>query len=346
MGYVGAVLVRHLRKVMPDATLVGYDTGYFKDSLIPGVEPPEQLLQQQIIGDVRDLNESHLEKVDGVIHLAAISNDPMGSRFEQVTDEINFRAGANLARLAVSQGVRSFVFASSCSLYGFAEGGPRKEGDPLNPLTAYAKSKAAMEKFLASMNHRSTTFTCLRFATACGASDRLRLDLVLNDFVASAVSEKIITIMSDGTPWRPLIDVRDMARAMEWALTRHDKNPGPFLSVNVGTNSWNFQVRDLAEAVAKEIPGCSISVNSSATPDRRSYRVDFSLFQNLAPHHQPGALLPETIQGLKASLHHAFPQGKIHKDSFLRLKILERKLSLGVLDQALRQKVPPEFSFN
>lgn len=338
MGYLGAVLVRHLRKVMPEAILVGYDTGYFKDSLMPRAEPPERLLQQQIIGDIRDLNESHLTNVDGVIHLAAISNDPMGSRFELVTEEINYRAGTKLARCAVSQGVRSFVFASSCSLYGFAEGGPRKEEDPLNPLTAYAKSKAEMERSLASMDPKNTSMTCLRFATACGASDRLRLDLVLNDFVASAVSEKKITIMSDGTPWRPLIDVEDMARAMEWALTRNPQGHGSCLSVNVGTDSWNFQVRDLADAVARAIPGCSISLNPLATPDRRSYRVDFSKFRKIAPDYQPRATLPDTIQKLCASLHQAFPGGGIRRDHLLRLKTLERMLSEGVLDHELRQK--------
>src|SRR2546421_5979151 len=154
-----------------------------------------------------------------MVHLAAISNDPMGKTFEDVTYDINFRASIELARQAKVAGVRCFVFASSCSVYGVADDTPRKETSPLNPLTAYAKSKIRTETELQTLAGKNFTVTCLRFATACGMSDRLRLHLVVHDFVACAGSSKKITILSGRTPWRPLIHRRDMARGFELALT-------------------------------------------------------------------------------------------------------------------------------
>src|SRR6185295_2373615 len=145
-----------------------------------------------------------------IIHLAAISNDPMGNKFEKVTLDINHAATIALAEKAKKAGVKHFVFASSCSVYGFAEGGPRNEESPLDPLTAYARGKVQSEKDLKAMASKNFAVTCLRFATACGMSERLRLDLVLNDFVASAIATGQILILSDGTPWRPLISVDNM----------------------------------------------------------------------------------------------------------------------------------------
>ena len=165
----------------------------------------------------------------------------------------------------------------------------RLAADEVNPLTAYACSKVATERGLAGMNAGGITITCLRFGTACGMSDRLRLDLVLNDFVACAITTGEISVLSDGTPWRPLIDVSDMARAIEWAIGRDPSAGGEILSVNAGSDAGNYQVKDLAEAVATAVPGTRVSINRQAPPDKRSYRVDFSLFQRLAPEHQPRA---------------------------------------------------------
>src|SRR5262249_34403879 len=159
-----------------------------------------------------------LAGVDAVVHLAAISNDPIGHAYEEVTFDVNSRASVELARLAKDSGVGSFIFASSCSVYGSADDRPRTEQSELGPLTAYAKSKVRTEQGLRDLAGSGFRVTCLRFATACGMSDRLRLDLVLNDFVACALSAKRITVLSDGTPWRPLINVADMARAIEWAV--------------------------------------------------------------------------------------------------------------------------------
>ena len=336
MGYVGSVLVRHLRSVFPESVLVGYDLGYFAHSLTAASSLPETVLDQQIFGDVRQFPDALLEGVDAVVHLAAISNDPMGHRFEAVTDEINHLSGVEIARLSHKAGVKNFVFASSCSVYGAAEGGPRKESDPLNPLTAYARSKIATENFFAQWDQSQMTITSLRFATACGMSERLRLDLVLNDFVAGALATGKITVLSDGTPWRPLIDVRDMARAIEWGISRDPSEGGHCLSINAGSAPWNYQVRDLADAVASLIKGTEVSINTNAAPDKRSYQVDFSLFKQLAPKHQPLMTLDKAIQDLKAGLEKMnFRDGAFRDSQLIRLKVLERHMAERRLSEQL-----------
>jgi nucleoside-diphosphate-sugar epimerase len=220
LGYLGPCVTRQLRRTWPNARLSGIDTGYFTDCALDGSETAEHRIDQQFTADVRDLPAGVFSNIDAVVHLAALSNDPMGKTFEEITDDVNFRAGMEIARRAKKSGVKSFVFASSCSVYGSAEDTPRTEKSEINPLTAYARSKVALEFGLRTLAGRDFTVTCLRFATACGMSPRLRLDLVLNDFVASAVSRGEIRVLSNGMPWRPLIHVRDMARAIEWAVAR------------------------------------------------------------------------------------------------------------------------------
>ena len=338
LGYVGPVLIRHLRKAFPDATLVGFDNGYFAHCLTNAHEFPERLADVQLWGDIRNFDANVLNGVDAVVQLSAVSNDPMGSRFEGVTEAINYEATKNLAEFAKRSGVKRLVFASSCSMYGFAEGGPRKETDEIYPLTAYARSKAASEKVLAPLADGELVITSLRFSTACGMSERLRLDLVLNDFVACALASGEITVLSDGRPWRPLIDVKDMARAIEWALLRDAAaTGGEFLAVNVGADAWNYQVKDLANAVAKAIPGTKVSINESAPPDKRSYRVDFALYRRLAPRHQPQVSLEQAIRELKEGLSGMnFDDKNFRSSQFMRLKVLERHISEGRLGEDLR----------
>jgi nucleoside-diphosphate-sugar epimerase len=337
LGYVGPLVVRHLRATMPDAELIGYDTAFFAHCLTGAHDFPDRGIDTQHLGDMRDLPASLLSGVDAIVHLAAVSNDPMGNRFEAVTGDINAAASLRLAELASAARVRAFVLASSCSIYGFAEGGPRGEGDPLNPLTAYARSKVATEQGLRAMDAISMTTTCLRFATACGMSPRLRLDLVLNDFVACAVTSGEITILSDGTPWRPLIDVQDMARAIAWAITRPTANGGHFLAVNVGRDDWNYQIKDLAQAVAAAVPDTKVSINKDALPDKRSYKVDFSLFRRLAPEHMPQLSLEQSITGLRDGLTAmCFGDRNFRNSQYMRLKMLERHLAAGRLSPELR----------
>lgn len=336
MGYIGPVLVKHLRSLYPGATLVGFDSGYFAHCLTGAADLPERWLDRQVFGDVRHVPKGLVNGVDAVVILSAVSNDPMGNRFEQVTSDINCQSTIDIAKQALAAGARRLVFASSCSMYGFAEGGARKETDQLNPLTAYARSKVAAEKALSELDPRDALITSLRFSTACGMSDRLRLDLVLNDFVACAVSSQRITVLSDGSPWRPLIEVRDMARAVEWALVRGADQGGRYVAVNVGSTAWTYQIKELAQAVAHAIPGTEVSINSQAPPDKRSYKVDFSLYESLAPDHQPVVSLERTIDDLRMGLSRmAFSDANFRASQAMRLKVLEKLIADGRLTEQL-----------
>lgn len=337
LGYVGPGVIQRIRDSFPDAFLIGYDVGYFAGCISNPDRLPETYLNLQFYADLRRFPEAVLEGVDAVVHLAAISNDPIGNLFEDVTTAINHHAGIELARQAKQFGVKRFVFASSCSMYGTADDTARTEDSQLKPLTAYARSKVTTENDLKRMADDDFLVTSLRFSTACGWSDRLRLDLVLNDFVACAVTSGEITILSDGTPWRPLINVKDMGRAIEWAATRDDKNGGAFLAVNVGSDEWNYQVKDLAEAVAKVIPNTKISINKDAQPDKRSYKVGFELFRKLAPKHQPQVDLIESIRELKEGLERIrFNNADFRNSDFMRLKHLTRLQKLGLINDKLQ----------
>ena len=336
MGYVGPALLEQLRASMPEAVLIGVDTGYFAHCLTGVRIFPEDRLDVQYFVDLRKLPEGLFKDVDAVVHLAAISNDPMGDRFKEVTRDINFQASIELAKEAKAAGVSHFVFASSCSVYGFAEGEARNEQAPLNPLTAYARSKISMEEELRKLADENFVVTCLRFATACGASDRLRLDLVLNDFVAGAIASQQITVLSDGTPWRPLIHVKDMALAMDWALKRDSANGGAFLALNSGSNGWNYQVRDLAEAVAELISGVDVSINKDAPADKRSYQVDFGLYERLAPEHQPQMTLKTAIEDLAERLEFMkFNDVDFRNSQLIRLKVIAGHCEQGRLNSQL-----------
>jgi nucleoside-diphosphate-sugar epimerase len=335
MGYVGPVVACHLRSRFPDAVLEGVDTCFFGQCLTSNGPLPESCLDAQHFADVRNIDASLLEGVDALVLLAAISNDPMGKAFESVTREINQDTCARLTRLARDAGVKRVVFASSCSVYGFAEGGARDESAPVNPLTAYAHSKIGTEKDIAPLATDDFVITSLRFPTACGFSPRLRLDLVLNDFVASALATGTIEVLSDGTPWRPLIDVRDMARAIEWAIQRPCAGR-PFLAINVGRNECNYQVKDLANAVAAAIPNTKVSINTNAPPDRRSYQVSFDLYEELAPNHLPHHDLEDSIAALKSGLEaFGFADRRFRESNLIRLKVLARLREQRLVDESL-----------
>lgn len=335
LGYVGPAVVRELRERHQDAWIQGFDDAYYAHCLTNARSLPERYLDQQSYGDVRSIDGSLLAGFDVVVHLAAVSNDPMGTTFAAVTKAINETASVELAKLARDNGVGHFVFASSCSVYGVALGGPRVEDDPLNPITEYAASKIGTEKALEALDG-DMIVTCLRFATACGMSPRLRLDLVLNDFVACALSTSEITVLSDGSPWRPLIDTGDMARAISWAARRSLKNGGQYLVVNAGANTANYQVRDLAMAVARAVPGTSVSINTEAPADSRSYRVDFSRYAALAPDHQPTRSLEQSILELVTGLRGmGFADAEFRRSHMIRLRVLQDHIQTGRLDDRL-----------
>jgi UDP-glucose 4-epimerase len=332
MGYVGPVVAGHLRRAFPRGEIHGLDSGFFAHCLSDESALPERIVDVQHFGDVRRVKPSFLQGYDAVVQLAAVSNDPMGKQFEEATMSINRDAAVGVAEAAARAGVRAFVFASSCSVYGIAQGGPRTENDPVAPETAYARSKVDTENALRELD-TDMTVTCLRFATACGFSPRLRLDLVLNDFVAAALTTGKVTVLSDGSPWRPLIDVADMARAIEWAITRTADEGGRFLVVNAGKSANNYQVRDIAQAVAAAIPGTEVSINSAAPVDSRSYRVDFSQFEQLAADYTPQVSLAQSIDNIIAGLKGADLERDA--DKLIRLKVLQGHISSGRLTQNL-----------
>ena len=337
MGYIGPVLGGVLKKNIPGLHLTGYDRGFFIPNTINDKYIADRHYDKQIFKDIRDVCEDDLKGIDSVICLAAISNDPMGNKFEEITHEINEKMCIKLAELSKKCGVSRFVFASSCSVYGAASDYDKTEEDDVNPLTAYAKSKINVEKALKGFESNQFKIKCLRFATACGLSPRLRLDLVLNDFVTSALKTGVIDILSDGSPWRPLIDVEDMSYAMYWAASENDKNIPNFLILNVGCNDWNFQVKQLAELVARQITNVVININHSAPPDRRSYRVNFSLFNKYAPDFYPKRSIHSTIAALIEDITNS---DKINKDfrksSYLRLNQLNQLIDSKIINEKLR----------
>ncbi|GAB6038068.1 SDR family oxidoreductase [Fundidesulfovibrio butyratiphilus] len=342
MGYIGPLCLREFRRTRPDAALVGLDAGFFAHCLTGAGFLPECQADVQYFADVRQAPDQAFAGVDAVVHLAAVSNDPIGKFFEAVTDAVNHKATLDIARRAKAAGAKHFVFASSCSMYGSASDAPRDETSTLAPLTAYARSKVASEKGLAELAGPDFTVTSLRFATACGFSPRLRLDLVLNDFVAGAVSSGKITILSDGTPWRPLIHVKDMARAIDWAVDRPQDRGGAFLAVNAGSNAWNHQVKDLAQAVTRLVPGATMSINPDAAPDKRSYQVNFDRFAALAPDHQPLVSLEHAVTELREGLEAMrFNTPDFRETAFMRLKVLTSHMEAGRLTPELTWTLQP-----
>jgi nucleoside-diphosphate-sugar epimerase len=335
MGYIGPVLYREIRASLPEAEIWGFDSGYFAHCLTNAGYLPECEIDRQIFGDMREFPVDVLDEVDALVHLGAISNDPMGNQYEAVTSAINDEASKSIAHEARNRGVKSFVFASSCSMYGQATGAAKSESDELNPLTAYARSKVAMEQELEQLANPDFKVTALRFATACGMSPRLRLDLVLNGFVACALTTGKITVLSDGSPWRPLIHVKDMSRAIVWGLGRDAGSE--FVAVNAGSDRWNYQIKDLAHKVAELVPGTEISINTDAPPDKRSYRVNFSMYSELAPDHQPIVDIDQAVLELKQGLEGMnFADSNFRESNYMRLKMLESHIHSGALSTDLR----------
>jgi nucleoside-diphosphate-sugar epimerase len=339
LGYVGSSVIKEIKAKFPNSTLIGFDTGYF-GSAITGDKVPESYLDEQYFGDIRNFPSWLLENIGVVVHLAAISNDPMGNGFADATWEINYEASCKLAEKASDAGVSKFIFASSCSVYGYPDNSDDilDEDSEKRPLTDYAKSKLATEEWLKEFSKETEmNISCLRFATACGFSDRLRLDLVLNDFVASAITRKKININSDGKPWRPIISTEDMGRAIVWGILRETSE---YIVVNVGKNEDNYSVIDIAELVQKHTYdrySTDIFVNNKAAPDKRSYRVSFNKFQNLAKWDE-NSTMDDTIKNLVKKIENLNLDSNYGNGKLIRLNQLNDLIYNNFLDKNLYWK--------
>lgn len=274
-GYIGSVLVNRLIKKGYKVT--GLDSDFYRIS-----KEKMRIKYRLIRKDIRKINKTDLKGIDAIIHLAGLSNDPTGELNKNLTSDINYKATIKLAKLAKSLGIKRFLFSSSCSIYGIAESGIVNENSPVNPLTAYAKSKINSEKDLIKLADDKFTIGILRNSTVYGYSPNLRVDLVVNNLTATAVTENEIKVKSDGTPWRPLIDVRDLSDIFIAFLNADKKNINARI-FNIGFNENNFQVKEILSKIHKILPKCKITFTGEHGADSRSYKVNFELFKKTFP---------------------------------------------------------------
>jgi nucleoside-diphosphate-sugar epimerase len=328
-GYIGSRLAPIL--MARGHEVVGLDTGFYRDGWLYSDSHQLGLVPRTLIKDLRHVTEQDLEGRDAVVHLAELSNDPLGENRPEVTYQINHQGSLELARKARAAGVRRFVYASSCSVYGVGSGEFLNEESPVNPQTAYAKCKVMVERDVQALASPDFCVTFLRNATAYGASPRMRFDIVINDLCALAWTTKRIAMTSDGSPWRPVVHLEDICTAIRCVLD------APVEAVNrqvfnVGQNSENYRVREIAQIIADVFPGCELSTGT-ASADNRSYRVSFDKITNQLP----GFRCQWTTRLGAEELRARFEQIEFNKDTyeyraFTRLKQIRYLSRTGQID--------------
>ncbi len=333
-GYIGCVMADVLMGHGHDVT--GYDAGFYRAGwMFDGVRriPPT------VTRDVRDIDASDLEGADAVVHLAELSNDPLGQLAPDVTYQINHHGSVRLARMARAAGVPRFVYMSSCSVYGVGGEAPVTETSPVNPQTVYAECKVMVERDVGAMADDDFHPTFLRNATAFGASPRMRFDIVLNNLMGVAWTTNEIRMVSDGSPWRPLVHIRDISAAVNAVLGAPlDAIHGQVL--NVGSDEQNYRVREIAEIVSEAVPGCTTTFGPPGA-DNRSYRVRFDRIREVLP----GFACAWDARAGAAELASVFERISLRDEDFTyrgftRLDQLNHLLSTGQLDAQLRWQPP------
>lgn len=333
-GYIGSVLVPLLTQ--HGYSVIGLDSNLYAQCTFGDCFPPIPYINK----DIRDVEPGDLKGFDAVIHLAALSNDPLGDLNPQLTYQINYTASVRLAEIAKQAGVKRFIFSSSCSMYGAAGDEMLTETAAFSPLTAYADSKVRAEKDISALADESFAPTFLRNATAYGFSPRLRFDLVLNNLVAWGFAMGMVYIKSDGSPWRPIVHVEDICLAFLGAIAAP---PGLVANraFNVGANSENYRVSNMAEIVESVVPDCKIVYAPGAGPDKRCYKVDFTRFAKTFPDHLPRWTAKRGAeQLLEAYRRIGLKIEEFEGPRFKRIEHIKHLLATGQLDQTLRWKQP------
>lgn len=331
-GYIGSVLVSKLLKNGYEVR--GLDIGFADDdSAIK-----KKLNYQKLSKDIRDVNKKDLEGIDAVIHLSALSNDPIGEINPKLTTEINYKSTIKLAKLAKKNKVKKFIFSSSCSVYGIAKTEWVDEKSIPNPLTAYAKSKILSEKNLIKLSSRNFCVAIMRNSTVYGFSPMFRNDLVVNNLVTCALALNKIKVMSDGSPWRPLIDVRDLSDIFIKFLEA-DNNKINGRIINVGFNENNFTVKEVVDKVHSALPKTEVVFTNEHGSDSRSYRVKFDILKKIFPDITQEWTMDKSIKDMIYNLKKlGFSKKDFENGRFVRLSALKKLLNEGKFDDDLRKK--------